>query len=254
MDITAGVVLAGGRSSRMGTPKAALEWHGSTLLYRTTALLARTVTGPVVVVAAPGQELPELPLGVDIVEDPVEGLGPLQGIATGLAAVADKAPAAFVCSTDMPFLHPAFLRQVLRGFAMPDIDVVLPVARGFRQPLAAGYRTALAGLVGSLVADGNLRPGMLFKHCHVKELGDAELLADADLAQFDPELDSLVNVNAPDDYAEALPASVPRGGCGVLRCAGTGWSPGPARGPRERRSAPPPPRSGSRWTGTSWRR
>jgi molybdenum cofactor guanylyltransferase len=232
-DSTAGVVLAGGRSSRMGTPKAALEWHGSTLLYRTTALLARTVTGPVVVVAAPRQELPDLPLGVEIVEDPVEGLGPLQGIATGLAAVADKAPVAFVCSTDMPFLHPAFLRQVLRGFAAPDIDVVLPVARGFRQPLAAGYRTALAGLVGSLVADGNLRPGMLFKHCQVKELGDAELLADADLAQFDPELDSLVNLNAPDDYAEARQRPCPEV---VVECFGA-LALGGRRGPRGVRAA-----------------
>ncbi|MDR4215670.1 molybdenum cofactor guanylyltransferase, partial [Bacillus paralicheniformis] len=48
----------------MGHPKAGLEWHGSTFLYRTAALLGRTVDGPVVVVAAPGQTLPELPAGV----------------------------------------------------------------------------------------------------------------------------------------------------------------------------------------------
>jgi len=45
---SAGVVLAGGRSSRMGTPKAALEWYGSTLLRRTVAILARATGGPVV--------------------------------------------------------------------------------------------------------------------------------------------------------------------------------------------------------------
>ena len=64
-------MLVGGRSSRMGSPKAALEWHGSTLLYRTSALLRRTVGGPVVVVASPGQQLPALPSGVEVVEDPV---------------------------------------------------------------------------------------------------------------------------------------------------------------------------------------
>jgi molybdenum cofactor guanylyltransferase len=232
-DNTAGVVLAGGRSSRMGTPKAALEWHGSTLLYRTTALLARTVTGPVVVVAAPGQELPELPPGVQVVEDPVEGLGPLQGIATGLAAVADRAPAAFVCSTDLPFLHPAFLRRVLRALALPEIDVVLPVARGFRQPLAAGYRSALAGLVRSLVDEGNLRPGMLFKECRVDELSDAELLADTDLARLDPELDSVVNVNTPDDYLEARQRPCPEV---VVECFGALAS-GGHRGPHSVRAA-----------------
>jgi hypothetical protein len=62
----AGLVLAGGRSTRMGAPKASLEWHGSTLLYRAAALLARVVDGPVVVVAAPGQQLPELPAGAEV--------------------------------------------------------------------------------------------------------------------------------------------------------------------------------------------
>ena len=132
-----------------GTAGVALEWHGSTLLYRTAAVLARTVSGPVVVVGAPGQRLPPLPAGVAVVTDPVEGLGPMQGIAAGLAAVADRAPVAFVCCTDTPFLHPAFIRLVLRGLAEPGVDVVAPVALGFRQPLAAGYRTALAGLVAA---------------------------------------------------------------------------------------------------------
>jgi len=191
----------------MGRPKAALEWHGSTLLHRTTALLARTVGGPVLVVAAPGQDLPELPPGVEVVADPVEGLGPMRGLATGLAALGGRSPAAFVCSTDLPFLHPALIRRVLRGFADPEsdtVDVVLPVARGYRQPLAAGYRTALAGLVEKLLGEGDLRPGMLFRHCRVAQLDDAALLAEPDLARYDPGLDSLVNVNEPDDYAAAL--------------------------------------------------
>ena len=162
----------------MGRPKAALEWHGSTLLHRTTALLARTVGGPVLVVAAPGQDLPELPPRVEVVADPVEGLGPMRGLATGLAALVERSPAAFVCSTDLPFLHPALIRRVLRGFADPEVDVVLPVARGYRQPLAAGYRTALAGLVEKLLAEGDLRPGMLFRHCRVAQLDDAALLTD----------------------------------------------------------------------------
>jgi len=202
----AGVVLAGGRSSRMGRPKAALEWHGSTLLHRTTALLARTVGGPVLVVAAPDQDLPELPPRIEVVADPVEGLGPMRGLATGLAALGERSPAAFVCSTDLPFLHPALIRRVLRGFASPEgdtVDVVLPVARGYRQPLAAGYRTALAGLVERLLGEGDLRPGMLFRHCRVAQLDDDALLTD-ELARHDPGLDSLVNVNEPDDYAAAL--------------------------------------------------
>ena len=186
----------------MGTAKAGLEWHGSTLLHRAAAVLTRTVEGPVVVVAAPGQELPDLPAGVAVVEDPVEGLGPMQGLAAGLAAVADRAGAAFVCSTDLPFLHPAYVRRVLRALT-DDVDVVLPVARGYRQPLAAAYRTGIAGLVAKLLAEGNQRPGMIFKHCVVTQLDDDALLADAAVAKHDPELASVVNVNTPDDYRAA---------------------------------------------------
>jgi molybdenum cofactor guanylyltransferase len=188
----------------MGLPKAALEWHGSTLLHRTTALLSRTVGGPVLVVAAPGQDLPELPPGIEVATDPIEGQGPMRGLATGLAALDDRAPVAFVCSTDLPFLHPALVRRVLRGFADREAEVVLPVARGYRQPLAAGYRTSLAALVEKLLGEGQLRPGMLFRHCQVTQLDDEALLDDPDLARHDPGLDSFVNVNEPEDYAAAL--------------------------------------------------
>ena len=135
----------------MGTPKAALEWHGSTLLRRTASILARATGGPVVVVRARGQDLPALPPDVEVVDDPREGQGPVQGLAAGLAAIADRAGAAFVSSTDMPFLHPAFVRRVLRAVA-EGADVGLPVARGYPQPLAAAYRPALAPVAERLVA------------------------------------------------------------------------------------------------------
>src|SRR5947208_4621260 len=80
----AGIVLAGGRSTRMGTPKAWLEWHGTTLLDRVVRVVSRAVDGgPVVVVRAPGQDLPELPAGVLVVDDAAEGQGPLEGLAAG---------------------------------------------------------------------------------------------------------------------------------------------------------------------------
>ena len=138
----AGIVLAGGRSSRMGSPKAALDWHGSTLLRRVTGIVARSVTGPVIVVSARGQSLPSLAGGVEIVTDEREGRGPLQGLAAGLAAIADRAPVAYVSSTDVPLLHPAFIQRVLSALD-DDIDVVLPEVGGYRQPLSAAYRTTL---------------------------------------------------------------------------------------------------------------
>src|SRR5271169_6340197 len=186
----------------MGAPKAALEWHGSTLLRRTASILARATGGPVVVVRARGQDLPVLPPDVEVVDDPREGQGPSQGLAAGLAAIADRAGAAFVSSTDMPFLHPAFVRRVLRAVA-EGADVGLPVARGYPQLLAAAYRTKLASPAARLVAEERLRPAFLFETCTVARLDEAALKDDPVLAALDPGLDSVVNINEPDDYRTA---------------------------------------------------
>jgi molybdopterin-guanine dinucleotide biosynthesis protein A len=198
----------------MGTPKAALEWHGSTLLHRTAGIVARATGGPVVIVRASGQDLPALPKGTLVIDDPREGKGPVQGIAAGLAALVGQAETAFVTSTDLPFLHPAFITTVLRALAAtdgPDVarpDVALPVARGYQQPLAAAYRTGLAELAERLVKEDRLRPAFLFAECGVARLDDRALLSDPALAARDPDLDSVLNVNTPDDYraARARPA------------------------------------------------
>ena len=206
----AGVVLVGGRSSRMGTAKAALEWHGSTLLRRTVGIVARATSGPVVVVRAAGQDLPELPEGTVVADDPREGKGPVQGIAAGLAALSGRAEVAFVSSTDMPFLHPAFIRRVLDVAAQSTgTDVVLPVARGYKQPLAAAYRVSLAETAERLVIQDRLRPAFLFGECRVETLDEAALKRDPVLAALDPDLDSVLNVNTPADYAAARARPAP---------------------------------------------
>jgi len=190
----------------MGAPKASLEWHGSTLLRRTCGVLRRAGLQPVVVVRAPGQALPPLPSDVEVVDDPREGLGPLQGMAVGLGSLAERADVAFVCSTDLPFLHAELVHRVLRPFAEPGgdtLDVVLPLARGFPQPLAAAYRTRLAPTVAALVAADRLRPAFVFEDAEVLRLDDDALLADPGLRAADPTLESVVNVNDPDDYQAA---------------------------------------------------
>jgi molybdopterin-guanine dinucleotide biosynthesis protein A len=205
---TAGIVLAGGRSSRMGTPKAGLQWHGSTLLRRVTGIVGRAVSGPVVVVRAPGQPLPALGPDVEVTEDPIEGRGPLQGLAAGLAAIGDRAEAAFLSSTDVPLLHPFFVARVLAAMG-DDEDVVLPVARGYPQPLAAAYRVSLLPAIEALLAADRLKPAFLFEACRVRRLSDDELLNGSRLARLDPALDSVLNLNEPADYEAALARPLP---------------------------------------------
>jgi molybdopterin-guanine dinucleotide biosynthesis protein A len=195
------VVLAGGRSSRMGTPKAALEWHGSTLLRRVVGLVARGVEGPVVVVRSPGQPLPTLPAAVEVVEDDTEGRGPLMGMAAGLGALEHRVEGAFACATDLPFLHPAFVRRV--SSALYGADVALPVVGGFRQPLAAAYRTALADRARALLAEDRSRAAFLLEGAVVHVLDEPALLADARLHAADPQLQSVSGVNDRQSYDEA---------------------------------------------------
>jgi molybdopterin-guanine dinucleotide biosynthesis protein A len=203
----AGIVLAGGKSSRMGSPKAALDWHGSTLLRRVTGIVARSLDGPVIVVSAPGQALPALEGAVEVVADEREGRGPVQGIAAGLAAIGDRAEIAYVSPTDVPLLHPAFVRRVV-GALDDDLDVVLPEVGGYRQPLSAAYRTGLLTIVEELIAADRMRPAFLFERSRVLNLGEADLLQDGALNRLDPSLASVSNLNEPTDYerAHALPA------------------------------------------------
>jgi molybdopterin-guanine dinucleotide biosynthesis protein A len=174
----------------MGAPKASLEWHGSTLLRRVGGILARATGGPVVVVRAAGQTLPAIPPAWIVVEDARPDRGPLEALAVGLAAVADVA---FVASTDIPLLHPAFVAAVLAGLR-PQDEICVPVSGGRPHPLAAAYRPSVAAVAAELLAADELRLGALLERCATRRLDAAD--------------SSLVNVNVPADYAaaRALPA------------------------------------------------
>ena len=202
LNCNAGIVLVGGRSSRMGCPKPVLEWHGSTLVRRVAGLVARGVGGPVVLVRSPGQALPLLPDTFDVLDDLEEGRGPLGGLSVGLAALGGRGEVAYVSSTDVPFLHPAFVRRVVSGLS-DGVDACIPFVRGFRQPLAAAYRVSLAPLVQNLLDSDRLRVSSLLEACRWRELDEAALLADADVALFDPGLESVTNLNDPHEYREA---------------------------------------------------
>src|ERR1700674_4440718 len=102
-----GIVLCGGKSTRMGSPKALLAFGAETMLQRVVRLLA-TVVSPIVVVAAPQQSLPELPVDVAITRDEQEGRGPLEGLGVGLKALPGTIEVAYVTSCDVPLLVPGF--------------------------------------------------------------------------------------------------------------------------------------------------
>jgi molybdenum cofactor guanylyltransferase len=204
--VAAAVVLAGGRSRRMGTDKAGLRRGEGTLLEHVVGVLAAAVSGPVVVVGAAGTPRTVdgvLAARVVPVTDDVPGRGPLQGLATGLrGAAARGSTVAFVCSVDLPLIHPAYVAAVLA--ALGDAEVALPVVHGHRQPLAAAYRTALGDRAAALLDAGARRPGDLLAASVVREPTAADLLADPALRAADPDLDAVRDADTPEEYAALL--------------------------------------------------
>jgi len=186
----AAIVLAGGRSSRMGEPKALLDWHGEPLVHHVAGILAQ-VCGPVIVVVAAGQSVP-VPEGVEITVDATPERGPLEGVAAGIRAVAGRSPAVFLAAVDLPLLHPAFVGQMLA--ALPGFDAAVAVADGRDQPLAAAYDARLLERAPQLLAAGEARVTALLEHGLIRRLTVAELVAP----------DSLRNVNTPAEYRRLL--------------------------------------------------
>jgi len=172
-----------------------------------------------VVVAAPGQPIPDLPADVRVARDEVSGRGPLQGIAAGLAALAGEAEAAYVSSTDVPFLHPALIRRLAALRAGHDIAV--PRAQGHFHPLAAVYGMNARAEIDALLAEGRLRPFFLFERMRTLVADEDLLLAGEELAVADPRLDSLRNLNTPEELAAALAELATPGPAGA---AGSGGS------------------------------
>lgn len=190
-----GIVLCGGRSSRMGQPKLTLPFGGEPMLARVVRILRKTVT-PVVVVAAPDQDVPPLPSDVRILRDEHEHLGPLAGMTVGLQALADEVEAAFVTSCDVPLLMPEFIAEMICRLSSHELAV--PKEGDFHHPLAAVYRTSLAERASQLVAAQRLRPLFLIQASDSVEVSVDELRA------VDPQLQSLRNLNRPEDYEAAL--------------------------------------------------
>lgn len=184
----------------MGGPKAWLLFAGEPMLGRVVRILGGVI-GPVVVVAAPAQEVPPLPESVRLLRDPVEGLGPLAGLAVGLQALAGRCELAYFSSCDVPLLRAEFVRHLV-SLCTPEVDAVVPTEGEFCHPLAAVYRVGLADLVAELVSAGQRRPLALLEHQRLH--GRVYRVPVEALRLVDPNLDSLVNLNTPADYQAAL--------------------------------------------------
>ncbi len=189
------IVLAGGRSSRMGRPKAALDFGGVPILTRIISELKRHFA-EVVVVAAPESEDSlhmDLP-AIRIVRDETAYQGPLDALRRGLDAVSNEV--AFACSCDLPLLDSAVAAAIVA--MLGDFDAAIPIVGEKLQPLHAAYRKRCASALAALGRRGESRL------IAIADAVNTMRIAESDLLVLDPQLHSFLNLNAPDDYQRAL--------------------------------------------------
>jgi molybdopterin-guanine dinucleotide biosynthesis protein A len=184
-DVT-GVILAGGRSSRMGRDKALLEVDGVPLFERVLSVMAPFFSRLLIAGERPDLARPDLPFVPDIY--PGSALG---GLHAGLTAA--ETPWIFVAACDMPYPSPALIRQILacrQGF-----DVVVPRTATGLEPLFALYGKGCLAPMEAMLRQGSCRIYDFYDEVKVRVLTAEELPAGADRA--------FVNINTPDDYGRA---------------------------------------------------
>ena len=189
------ILLCGGRSSRMGRPKHMLPFGERTVLEVVTETIGK-VAGKIVVVAAAGQQLPGLDSSCEIIRDEEEFQGPLAGLLMGMKSFDSATDRVFLSGCDVPMLREEFLSGVVAELG--DFEMAIPEAGGYLHPLSAVYHMSLRDKVAALYNRGERRPRRLVDECRVNRISEERL------KQFDPHLNSLKNMNSPDEYAQLL--------------------------------------------------
>ncbi|MEK6247914.1 MAG: molybdenum cofactor guanylyltransferase [Planctomycetales bacterium] len=191
----AGIILCGGHSTRMGLAKESLPFGPETMLQRVVRIL-RPIVDQIVVVAAAGQSISDLPEQVEVVHDRQADRGPLEGIATGLAAINGKADAAYATSCDVPLLVPAFVERMFE--LLGDAEIAVPREGKFHHPLAAVYRVSVLAVIEHLLEQGRLRPVFLYEEVATNRIAPHQW------QDVDAQSKTLANLNRPKDYLDAL--------------------------------------------------
>ncbi len=187
-DATA-VILAGGRATRMGGAiKPLLVVDGATILDRQLAVLAPRFAE--IIISASDESALARP-GVRVVADELPGLGPLAGLAAGMAAA--RHPLIFAVGGDMPWLAPAPIDLLFDRIG--DADACAPFVVAGAEPLHALYRRTCLPVIELRLAEGRLRTSGVLEDpaLHVVRIHEPELRA------LDPTLRFLAGINRPAD-------------------------------------------------------
>lgn len=190
-DRVAGVVLAGGKNSRMGgRDKAFLRVDGDVVVARILSVL-RACFEQVVVVSNTPEKYESF--GVEVTHDELLGYGPLGGLHAALGTI--RTPYAFVAACDMPFLRPEPIRFLVSQ--LDGHEAVVPCWGSDIEPLHAIYAAALRPRIAALLTEGSGARGIRDMLPHVR----AHYVPEAVMQRVEGAEESFRNVNTPEEAA-----------------------------------------------------
>ena len=194
-----GFVLAGGRSTRMGTDKALLHYAGLPLIEHAINLLKAAGVVPHIVGARP-----DLSAFAPVIEDLHPGCGPLGGIESALAA--SSSDANLLLPVDLPLLPPVFLRYLLERASITRASATIPTLGGRPEPLCAAYRRDLLTGIHASIKSGDYKVMHAIettaKYSHVDLFSAEAVMATRSDWPLDPPLYRwFQNLNTPADLA-----------------------------------------------------
>ncbi|AET66356.1 molybdopterin-guanine dinucleotide biosynthesis protein A [Desulfosporosinus orientis DSM 765] len=184
-----GILLAGGKSSRMKRDKAFLEFEGKSLAERSIGVLEAVFSEVLI-----SSNKPELFAAFDlpVIKDETQNRGPLEGLFQGLKAA--RYDEVFFVACDMPFLNQKLIRYLAAW--IPYYDIVVPKLESGVHPLHAFYhRRCLSAIKNNLEA-GFLKIMDIYSSCTVKFVTEAELTGFSDIKNV------FCNVNTPKEWAD----------------------------------------------------
>jgi molybdopterin-guanine dinucleotide biosynthesis protein A len=181
------LILSGGESRRMGSPKHRLCIGGVPIVERLRAELAPLFLETFLV----GRGMPAPLAGVRYVEDIHRVRSPLAGIHSGLCSA--RTDLCFVVACDMPYVRPELVRLVLRRAS--GADVAVPLVGGYFEPLCAAYRRSALPIIEQAICDRQLKVSALYRELRTN------IVSEDEVRSVDPHLVSFRNLNTPRDVA-----------------------------------------------------
>jgi molybdopterin-guanine dinucleotide biosynthesis protein A len=188
-DATA-IILAGGKSSRLGQNKVFADIANKTIFEREFDVLQKLFS-EIIIIA--GNPVLFRPSGLKIYKDIIPDKGPLGGILTGLSVSATKNN--FVVSCDLPFLNENVISYLCSQFI--SCNLLIPCWQGQLMPLHGFYSKNCLPVIENQISANNLKVLDITSHLKTKYIQEHEL------KKFDPEGKSFFNVNTLEDLEKA---------------------------------------------------